>query len=160
MLPTRSSSPQNRAEDQNRQQEKNAGNLEPDFAANATERLEEATQSASHAARGLSCDATTVCGTGRRCARLGAGRRSRIGLLAFAHDGLASETARHSNSNTKHPADGFRSHFDMMVAAPDLRGDLFESNPGAICRMAVREVRYRNQSPLPAQLVRAGRRRR
>jgi hypothetical protein len=49
---------------------------------------------------------------------------------------------------------------DMMVAAPDLRGDLFESNTGVICRMAVREVRYRNQSPLPAQFARAGRRRR
>jgi hypothetical protein len=72
----------------------------------------------------LAGDAATLGGTGGRYARWVVGS---IGLPAFAHDGLASETACHSHSNTKYPADGFRSHSDMMVAAPDLRGDLLRS---------------------------------
>jgi hypothetical protein len=152
MLPARPRLPQNRAKDQYGQQKKNARNLQPDFSANATEWLEKAAESASNAAGSLSCDAPAVSGIGWRRARLGVGC-SRIGLLAIAHDRLAGEAASHADTNAQYTANGFRSHFDMMVAAPDLRSDLFKSNTGAICRMDICEVRYRNQSPLPAQFA-------
>ena len=110
LLPARPSSPQNRTEDQNGEEEEDAGNLQPDFAADAAEGLEESAESASHTAGGLPCGAATVGGFSGWRTRLGI-RRNRIGLLAFAHDGLAGRTTRHAQSDAQHPADGFRSHF-------------------------------------------------
>src|ERR1700739_3158737 len=53
LLPACSCAPQNGAEDQDGKQEEDAGNLEPDFAADAAECLEEGAQSARRAAGGL-----------------------------------------------------------------------------------------------------------
>ena len=148
MLPACSCFPQNRAEDQHGEQKEDAGNFEPDFAADAAEGLEESAESACDAAGSLS--GYTAAASGRRhwrrgdCPVAGCVGCRRIGLLAFAHDGLAGEAARHTQADTQHTADGFRSHFvyhpcnhrgpacsgtpDMMVAAADLRGDLLASN--------------------------------
>jgi len=144
VLPACLGPPQNRAEDEHRQQEEHSRNFEPDFSADAAERLEEAAQSACNAAGGLS--GYTAAGGGiwlwrsRLCGRafLDIGRR-RIGLLAFAHKYLTGKAACHAHANAQYTADGFRSHFvttaattpegsrllpgtpDMMVAAVDPR---------------------------------------
>ena len=62
LLPARSRSPQNWAEDQHGEKKENAGDLKPDFAADGAEGLKEAAESASDAAGGLPCSPSTVGG--------------------------------------------------------------------------------------------------
>ena len=116
--PAGSRPPQNRREHQHRQQKENPGNLKPDLAADTAEGLEEIRPGRAPRRAWSACDATPGGGIRVRRARLCL-RSCRIALLAFAHDGLARKAPRHSHAHAQHPADGLRSHFDMMVAAAD-----------------------------------------
>ena len=71
LLPACPCAPEDWAEDQNGEQEEDAGNLEPDFAADAAEGLEKAAESAGYSAGSLACDAATIGGISGRSARLG-----------------------------------------------------------------------------------------
>jgi hypothetical protein len=113
LLPACPCAPQNRAENQDRQQEENAGNLKPDLAADTAKRLEKSAKPPRYAPRGMTCSAApcgSICfGRARLCLR-----SRRIALLAFAHDGLARKATRHTHTHSQNTADGFRSHFDMQ----------------------------------------------
>ena len=133
----RSRSPQNRREHQHREQKKCAGNFEPDFAANMSKGFEESAEPPRNPTRGLSCDARLACNassTGRACHTAlllwCAGARR-----GFAHDGLAGHAARNPQSHAQHPSDGLRFHFDMMVAAADIRKHLHLQSGDASCRI-------------------------
>ena len=50
-----------------------------------------------------------------QCAKVALAARALL-----AHDGLTCHPACNTQPNPKHPSDGLRSHFDMMVAAADI----------------------------------------
>jgi hypothetical protein len=86
-------------------------------------------------------------------------RRNRIGLLAFAHDGLAGEAARNTHANTQYPADGFRSHFDMMVAAADPK-QTARVRRGCQLPDGCLRSKVKKSIAAPCAILRVGRRRR
>jgi len=137
LQPACSRSPQNRREHQHWQQKKCAGYFEPDFPANIAEGLEEPAEATRNPARGLSRNARLAGNTpltGRAChtARPLRGSCARRWL---AHDGLARHAAGNPQSHAQHSSDGLRFHFDMMVAAADIRRPLRIESGDASCRI-------------------------
>ena len=120
VLPAFACPPQNRCKRNRRQQKENTDDFQQNLATDCLERLEESRNSVSYITSDLARSASSFL-SGRSCALLNVRRRA---LRTFAHDRLASHTARQAKSNPKHPSNRLRSHFDMMVAAADVSSPL------------------------------------
>jgi hypothetical protein len=109
-----SSTPERGREDEHRKEEENAGNLKPKNAAHAAEGLQKSAQAARKTTSGFSrCLTPRSELMGPAIDRPLGARGGGIGL--FGSQTLTRNTACHSQSDSKYAANGFRSHFDMMV---------------------------------------------
>jgi hypothetical protein len=142
VLPACAGAPKNGREYQHRQKKKNTSNFEPDLTAHSSERLEKTSEAAGDSASGL-----------RRLARTGGGICGAGGWLAggamagLAGHALAGDAPCNAQSDAQYLADGFRFHFDMMVAAADaLRRGASKSGsqlPDVCLRSKVLEITWR-----------------
>lgn len=119
MSPTGPHAPEIRSKDDYRQKEENTCDFEPNFAANAPEGAQKATDSTRHATAGL--DGGLPGGLDPNC-RV----RKRLGLmpgllrgcgLCRGRQALASHAAGNTQPRSKDAADCLCSHSVMMVAA-------------------------------------------
>jgi hypothetical protein len=116
LRPTRTHAPQIRAKDDYRQKEENAGNFEPDDAANAPEGTEKAAHSAGNASAGSS--GSLPCGSkAARCIHNGLGLRLglkwsllRRSVLCSGRKPLACHLASDAQPRAKDPANKLSSH--------------------------------------------------
>jgi len=109
-----SRTPERGSENEYRQEEENAGNLKPENAADAAKGLQKSAQAAGKATGGFhGCLTPRSKPVGPAIDRTLGARGGRTGLAGG--QALTRNTARHSQSNSKYAANGFRSHFDMMV---------------------------------------------
>lgn len=105
------SAPKGGREDQHGQEKEDSGDLQPNDSTGMAERLQESTDAAGEAAAGGCGRAALSRRSGRGCGRLRGCRRPGGG------ESLGGHAARHTHPCAKDAADGFRSHFDMMVTA-------------------------------------------
>jgi hypothetical protein len=109
-----SRTPERGSENEYRQEEENAGNLKPENAADAAKGLQKSAQTAGKATGGFhGCLTPRSEPVGPAIDRALGVRGGRTGLAGG--QALTRNTACHSQSNSKYAANGFRSHFDMMV---------------------------------------------
>jgi hypothetical protein len=116
MLPALPRPPQHRCKHQNRKQKENADDLQQNLAPHSLEWLEKTRHAAAHIFGCLPGGASAPLCSWRNA--LPHARRRALRVLA--HDGLSRHPAHYAQPNPKHPSNGLRSHFDMMVAAADI----------------------------------------
>jgi hypothetical protein len=147
MRPAEAGPPQDRAEDYHGQEEKDAGDLQPQDAANPAKRLQETPDSLGHSARGVARNlarnlargaAHDLILAGSGCGSLGWLAGCDLGAGGYA---LAGDACGDAQSDAESAADGLRLHFDMMVTAR-LAAPLFDRlRPVDGCSQAALELR-------------------
>lgn len=100
--------------DKHRQEEEHARDFKPQGAPNSAKGSQKPAHTAPKAATPGCSGMVAGCGIGRRLTGLGTtcGRS-----LRSAAQALACHTTSHAQPNAKHPSDGLRLHFDMMLSA-------------------------------------------
>ena len=110
--PAGTGAPKRRRKDKHREQEEDTCHLKPKDAAHTAKWLEESSDAARYAAACCAHRAGASC-----CAGGSWGRGAIRSSLRSRADALACHPPGNTQTDTEHPANGFRSHFDMMVTA-------------------------------------------
>lgn len=113
--PAQAGLPQDRCEDDHRQEKEDAGDFKPQNSAHAAEGTQETADAAGDATRGLT--GYLAGGAGLGCTGAGGGCRLAGNGPGAGGDALAGDAASDAQADAEGPADGLRFHFDLMVTA-------------------------------------------